>query len=73
MYFESLSDLFTMGGHGPYVWAAYGIGLSVLVWNLLSPVLQGRRLASTIRRNALRDTVRKEHIGNEQLKSEGCR
>ena len=33
--FESLSDLWSMSGHGPYVWAAYGItfaGLAILIY-----------------------------------------
>ncbi|MDX9874013.1 MAG: heme exporter protein CcmD [Spongiibacteraceae bacterium] len=35
MYFESWQAVWTMGGHGPYVWAAYTIWfvtLSALVW-----------------------------------------
>lgn len=31
MQFESLSDFFAMGGHGLYVWLAYGVTLSILV------------------------------------------
>jgi heme exporter protein D len=31
-----MSDFFTMDGNGPYVWAAYGITLVVLVWNVWS-------------------------------------
>jgi heme exporter protein CcmD len=29
-----MSGLFMMDGNGPYVWAAYGITLLVLVWNI---------------------------------------
>ena len=72
MYFDNFNDLLTMGGHGPYVWAAYGIGLGVLVWNLLAPVLQGRKVAEGIRRNARREHVRKESAFQKQAKSEGC-
>ncbi|WP_281648249.1 heme exporter protein CcmD [Parendozoicomonas sp. Alg238-R29] len=66
MYFDSIYELLTMGGHGPYVWAAYGIGLSVLVWNLFTPIFQGRKTADAIRRNA-----RREQLRHEQLQREG--
>lgn len=38
--FESIADFITMNGHGPYVWASYAITFAVLVFLLLSPVLQ---------------------------------
>ena len=31
MQFESLSEFFAMGGHGLYVWLAYGATLAILV------------------------------------------
>lgn len=37
MRFESLSALVQMDGHGPYVWAAYGIAFAVLAVNLWWP------------------------------------
>ena len=39
MYFESFEALLTMGGHGLYVWSAYGIAIVVLVWNQLVVML----------------------------------
>ena len=35
MYFESFEALLAMGGHGRYVWSAYGIAIAVLLWNQL--------------------------------------
>ena len=35
MYFESFEALLAMGGHGHYVWPAYGIAIAVLLWNQL--------------------------------------
>ena len=35
MYFESFEALLAMGGHGLYVWSAYGIAIAVLLWNQL--------------------------------------
>lgn len=37
MYFDSLQALLQMDGHGPYVWAAYGITCVVLLSMLLAP------------------------------------
>lgn len=31
-----MSEFFSMDGDGPYVWAAYGITLAVLIWNTWS-------------------------------------
>ncbi|MFT6551497.1 MAG: heme exporter protein D [Zhongshania marina] len=41
MYFESLSDLLSMSGHGPYVWFCYGV--SALVLGILVGVARSRR------------------------------
>lgn len=30
MYFENLSDLLIMDGHGSYVWFCYGVSIAVL-------------------------------------------
>jgi len=32
-----------MGGHGPYVWTAYGITLAILIWNVWSALSLLRR------------------------------
>ncbi|MFC2971479.1 heme exporter protein CcmD [Azotobacter bryophylli] len=51
MYFESFADLLAMGKHGVYVWSAYGIGLAVLVLNVVLPIVARRRyLQDTARR-----------------------
>lgn len=44
MYFESLGAALAMGGHGPFVWAAYGITLAVLAAMLVLPARRERRL-----------------------------
>jgi heme exporter protein D len=38
--FESIADLITMNGHGPFVWASYAITFAVLIYLLVSPLLQ---------------------------------
>ena len=34
MYFSSLNEFLVMGGHGLYVWMAYGIFLAIIAWNI---------------------------------------
>lgn len=43
MSFASLSDFIAMGGHGAYVWSAYGITFAVLALNIAMPILAKRR------------------------------
>jgi len=38
--FESLAAFWVMDGHGPYVWGAYIITALVLIYLLVSPLLQ---------------------------------
>lgn len=59
MAFESFADFLAMGRHAPYVWSAYGVCLAVVVWNVLQPLLQRRRLireqAAALRRAEAED------------------
>jgi heme exporter protein D len=41
--FSTFADFVMMNGHGPYVWACYTITLAVLVYLLVSPLVQRRR------------------------------
>ena len=43
MSFESMMDFLSMGGHGLYVWTAYGITLVVFVLQTSRPVLLEKR------------------------------
>lgn len=38
--FESIADFIAMNGHGPFVWASYAITFAVLIYLLVSPLLQ---------------------------------
>ncbi|MDQ2077846.1 heme exporter protein CcmD [Marinimicrobium sp. ABcell2] len=42
--FDSLQDFIQMSGHGPFVWACYGITFAVLVYLVFSPLVRRRRL-----------------------------
>ena len=44
MYFDSFESLIEMGGHGKYVWSAYGLALIVLVLNLLEPIRNRKKV-----------------------------
>ncbi|ABC31072.1 Heme exporter protein D [Hahella chejuensis KCTC 2396] len=54
MNFESLNEFFAMGGHGLYVWLAYGAGGLVFLYNLAAPKLKRdglvKRLSQQYRR-----------------------
>jgi heme exporter protein D len=50
MHFSSFAELWTMNGHGPFVWAAYGIVTVVLVLLVNEPLRRRRRLLEQVRR-----------------------
>jgi len=53
--FESIQEFIQMGGHGPYVWSAYVISLSVLIWLIVSPIRRKTKLLKDIARQQQRD------------------
>jgi len=55
--FESIQEFIQMGGHGPYVWSAYVISLSVLIWLIVSPIRRKSKLLKDIARQQQRDLV----------------
>lgn len=50
MYFESLSDLWHMSGHGPFVWSAYGCVLVTIVVLLEGSLNRSFRVLQRVRR-----------------------
>ncbi|MGI9293151.1 MAG: heme exporter protein CcmD [Pseudomonadales bacterium] len=44
MYFASFAELLQMGGHGFYVWLAYGVTALVLLLLCIVPCLQRRSI-----------------------------
>ena len=54
MYFDSVADALTMGGHGIFVWGAYGITFLIVFLVLMRPVMSIRALNASIRQEALR-------------------
>ena len=57
--FDSFASFMAMNGHGPFVWAAYGITFAVLIYLLVSPLLQ--------RRQFLRQQARQQRAANRNV------
>ena len=53
----SLKEFFDMGGYGFYVWSSYGIAMIVLLANVLSPILQRRKLLARLARRTRRERL----------------
>ncbi len=49
MYFESFAQLWSMDGHGAYVWSAYVIVWLVLIVLLRAPLARRRRVLTRVR------------------------
>jgi len=47
--FDSIDAFIAMGGHGPYVWAAYGLSLAIMAWLALAPLRRQRALLAELR------------------------
>jgi len=55
--FNSVSEFLAMGGHGLYVWLSYGLGLVVIVANLVLPKLSRNRLLAEQKRRLRREDM----------------
>lgn len=49
MYFDDLTQLWRMDGHGPYVWSAYLIWLLVIISLVRIPLGRRRRVLARVR------------------------
>ena len=45
---KDLQEFLAMGGYAFYVWSAYGLGLVVLVWNVVAPRRRERQLRAAL-------------------------
>ena len=61
MYFESFEALLAMGGHGGYVWSAYGIAIAVLLWNQLVVKVSKKALLDQWRMTSERQQIIEEN------------
>lgn len=55
--FDSLQDFFIMGGHGPYVWACYGITFALMLYLVIAPGLRTRHFVREQKRIERRMTA----------------
>ncbi len=54
MQFDSVNAFLHMGGHGLFVWSAYGITTVVMLWLLLAPLYRSRALLRQVHRHRQR-------------------
>lgn len=54
MSFSSLQEFVAMGGHGLYVWLAYGAALIIVAYNVISVRVRQRRALQHVRDRARR-------------------
>ena len=50
MYFYNFANLVHMDGHGLYVWSTYGIGMAVVAYNVVAPLLSRKQIVRRIKR-----------------------
>ena len=67
--FESFDALLTMGGHGPYVWAAYGLSLVIMLGLVLSPLRKQRVIMANIQLRIDREKRINKKATNTKTKS----
>lgn len=46
----SIQEFFNMGGHGFYIWTSYALGLVVLIYNAVVPVIRRRLILAALAR-----------------------
>ena len=53
-----MSEFFSMGGYGAYVWSAYAIFFALLVADALAPQLRKRRVLRELRGRVRRERAK---------------
>jgi heme exporter protein D len=62
MAFSSLNEFLAMGGHGPYVWAAWGVTallMLVIVWHARH---ERRQLLRSVKRRVRRENAHRDAL-----------
>ncbi|WP_461536379.1 heme exporter protein CcmD [Spongorhabdus nitratireducens] len=57
MAFEDFASFIAMGGHGLYVWTSYAVAALVVIFNLVGPWREKRRIQASISRQMRRETA----------------
>ena len=56
------SEFFDMGGYAFFVWTSYGLTLLVIVANIVSPMMQRKKVISRIKRAIKRESIELSNI-----------
>ncbi len=51
------TEFFNMGGYAAYVWPSYGLALVLVIANVVSPIIQRRKVIARIKRAIKRETI----------------
>ena len=51
------SEFFNMGGYAFFVWTSYGLTLIVIIANIISPILQRKKVIARIKRAIKREQL----------------
>lgn len=70
MQFASLNEFLMMGGHGLYVWLAYGLSAAIIALNLIQPMLRRHRLIKAQQQVLRRE--RQTHKKSSQQRETAC-
>jgi heme exporter protein D len=60
MSFHSFSAFIDMGGHGEFVWSAYGIALVIIVFNFVRPIMLKKRNLAQLRKQLSSEETQSE-------------
>lgn len=63
MYFHSVADFLAMGGHGFFVWSAYGISFVLIVINMVLAARSPGRIRHEIARRVRRENGPSATVG----------
>lgn len=56
----SWSEFFHMGGYAAFVWISYGLAVLMVVANIVSPLIERKRVIARVKRAIKRDAANRE-------------
>lgn len=56
------AEFFDMGGYAFFVWTSYGVTFVVMLANIISPILQRRKVISRIKRAIKRENIEAANV-----------
>ncbi|GMR01469.1 MAG: heme exporter protein CcmD [Gammaproteobacteria bacterium] len=63
------AEFFDMGGYAFFVWTSYGLAFIVIVANIVSPIMQRKKVISRIKRAIKRENI--EQANSEKAVNSG--